>query len=469
MAARSIAFLLLLGMSIASGVAAEPPPPPPPPAPASTAPATAPSVISLPSFGLSVPLPDGYVRDVDSDRSAVMIVPAGRVGKPQERVIMINVMPRTGGRSFERSVEEVIRGSAGLRVVRNDALWGGLKATELSEFGPAMAAPVAPPSPTPVPQRPTTAATAPAVPRALRTPSTTQVASATAPSAADPAPSAALSPTQFPGAAPPPPAAPGTRSPFAPRGGVGERTGVRLPTPTPTPSPAPAQRSPTVSAGGGAIDPSKPRTLRSLMLERDDYLFLLGLVGTGEGEGALVAEDVAAFEAIAAGTQWVKLERAGDAIAARTPPLVLSSAGITFMIPDPFRPDAARSKNTAVFVARDLPMRVIAARLTITGMPKPAAGQPPRTLGDLKVEIDRTMAPQWRLKEPLKWGNAIGEIQTTLSQPVDTPEGWMQAMLVLTPDGRATVFALQCRGEIKESGRMDQVLRIIRRSIGPAQ
>src|SRR5688500_7244226 len=101
--------------------------------------ATAPAEISLPSFGLSVPLPQGYARDMDTEKSAVMIVPAGSVGRPQVRAIMVNVMPRQQP-TFERAVEEALKTSGGLMVARKDAMWGDLKATELVPAPPAAAA-----------------------------------------------------------------------------------------------------------------------------------------------------------------------------------------------------------------------------------------------------------------------------------------------------------------------------------------
>jgi hypothetical protein len=191
-------------------------------------------------------------------------------------------------------------------------------------------------------------------------------------------------------------------------------------------------------------------------------LFLLGLVGTRDD-----GEDRRAFDEVAAGTAWGEVARAGEAIAPREPPLTLPGGGFSLMLPDPFRPEPTKQKNTAVFVARDLPTRVAAARLTVTLLPPPASGA--RTLGDLKVEVDHTFAPQWRTREPLRWSNATGrEVQTAVSQPAATADGWVQALVTVTADGRrATVFALQCRGAIENAGRFDQVLRIIRNSITP--
>ena len=325
-------------------------------APTTATTATAsPASITLPSFGLTVPLPVGYARDVDTDKSAVMIVPVDRVGRAQERVVMVNVMPARGQR-FERAVEEAVKTSGGLTVVRADARWGGLTATELAlPGGPA-----------------------------------------------------------------------------------------------------------------GAAKSDKSRTLRSLMIERDDYFYLLGLVGTGD------EADRGAFDEVAGGTKWGEIARAVESIASRQPPLTLPGGGFTFTLPDPFRPEPTKVKNAAVFVARDLTSHVVVARLTITLLRPPApskkgAPAPPaaRTLADLKVEVDRTLAPQWRVKEPLRWSNATGkEIQSSISQPAGTPDGWVQGLVALTADGRrATVFSLQCRGGVANAGRLDQVLRIIRASV----
>jgi hypothetical protein len=340
---RVTVALLILGCATVARAAVAPTPAT---APATTtAPATSP--ISLPSFGMTVPLPRGYARDVDTEKSAVMIVPTERVGQAPQRAIMVNVMAARG-QSFDRAVDEALRTSGGMVVVRKDAQLGGERAVELG-----------------------------------------------------------------------------------------------LPAGTPK--------------------PDKPRTMRSLMLEREDYLFLLGLVGTSDD-----GEDRRAFDDVAAGTVWGRVARAAEAVASREPALLMPGGGFAFDLPDPFRPEPAKQKNAAVFVARDLPSRVAAARLTVTVVTPPQDGGV-RTLGDFKVEVDRTLAPQqWRVREPLLWSNVGGAVPSVFSQPTATQDGWVQAMLVLTPDGRrATVFALQCRGSLENAGRLDQVIKIIRASMTP--
>src|SRR6476659_9790770 len=50
--------------------------------------------IEFPSYGISVPVPAGYVRDTDSMNSVVIFVPPGRVNSSPGRTVMVDQMPK---------------------------------------------------------------------------------------------------------------------------------------------------------------------------------------------------------------------------------------------------------------------------------------------------------------------------------------------------------------------------------------
>src|SRR4051794_16233359 len=97
--------LVLLALSGALGCSATPNTPAPAAAPGaapgnSPAPGVAAAAgprIDFPSYGISVPVPPGYVRDTDSMNSVVIFVPAGRSGASPGRTVMIDLNP--GGAS----------------------------------------------------------------------------------------------------------------------------------------------------------------------------------------------------------------------------------------------------------------------------------------------------------------------------------------------------------------------------------
>jgi hypothetical protein len=86
--------------------------------------------IDFPSFGISVPVPPGLVRDTDTMNSVVIFVPPGQVHTASPaRTVLIDQVPK-GGLSV-RQHAEAMAGTEGLKVASESARWGGLPAVEL--------------------------------------------------------------------------------------------------------------------------------------------------------------------------------------------------------------------------------------------------------------------------------------------------------------------------------------------------
>jgi hypothetical protein len=310
---------------------------------AATAPITTPADrVDLPSFGISLPIPQGFVRGPDSAHSVCLLVPQDQLGRTPDRAIIVNLRPRQGKR-LEQIARETAEASK-MSVTRADAKWGGLDATELVAIAGAK-----------------------------------------------------------------------------------------------------------VAASGG------PRVQRTLMLDRDGFIFAINFAA----DGAL-ADDQQVFDAVVQRTSWPPVKRAGAGLAARANTLFTVN-GLRVDIPDPFRPDPdQKPRQPPTFVARDLPGRVIAARLVILPLRRVEKIQ---SMSDVKVELDRRVVPDWKPKVPLTWDDNPGPPATALSRSVLTEDGWMRALIVLAEDGTPTVFSLHCRDNMEATAGFERTLHLVRASV----
>ena len=97
--------------------------------------------VDLPSYGLSVPVPDGFVRDADATTSAVIFVPAGKLGTTPGRVVMIDLLPK--GQLTLRQEANRIAYAEGMEVASESSDWGGRAAVELAASGAKEGQPMA--------------------------------------------------------------------------------------------------------------------------------------------------------------------------------------------------------------------------------------------------------------------------------------------------------------------------------------
>ena len=324
-------------------------------APATEAPATtqAPATtrvaatqrVELPSFGMTIPIPKGFVRGPESEYSVCMLVPAEQLWERTNRAIMIKLTPRHG-KTFSQVVRDTAARSQ-MRVVRQDAKWGNREAAELVA-------------------------------------------------------------EDIPGAA------------------------------------------------DGA-----PRVRRTLMLEREAFIFAVSYAAV-----ARHADDLRAFNEVVEKTRWLPFSRAGAGLAPH-PGHRLVVEGLQMNIPDPFRPDPTRRRGQPpIFEARDLPTRVMVARLVVLPL---SPERRDRIMQDVKAEVDQRLTPHWKLRAPLVWQDEPGPVSFALSDKQLTEEGWMQVMIALPPDGAAVVISLHCRATQAAVEGLERTLLLVRASIEPAQ
>ena len=298
--------------------------------------------LSFPSFGISIPLPEGYVRAPDSAHTVVVLFPEGQLGKRPDRALMINLSQRRG-RKLEEIVDETAQESK-MRVIDRRAEWGGLEASELI--------------------------------------------------AADAAP--------------------------APSG--------------------------------------LPRTLRTVLTEREGWVFAINYAADPPRAGELRA-----FQEIVKNTKWLPIARAGAGLAPRQPDALVAN-GLSINVPDPFRPDPDADKRTAIFIARDLPSRVPVARLVVLPLPRKDKVQ---SMQDLKAQVDRQFVPVWKARGRFAWDDQPGAMSMSLSNRVETSEGWMRALLILTEDGTPTIVSLHCRKTEDAVKGLERAMLLVRASIKP--
>lgn len=124
--ANAFAALLLLALSI-QAVAQ------------TTAPATQASTtrIDLPSFGISLPVPTGYIRDADSDRSIAYFVPDGAVGQARMPVRFLVIDVRSSGPATLSTAAQIVARQEGMQVSTEPAQWGDRPAVELIAPNPS--------------------------------------------------------------------------------------------------------------------------------------------------------------------------------------------------------------------------------------------------------------------------------------------------------------------------------------------
>jgi hypothetical protein len=311
-------------------------------APPASAPAGS-ELLRFPSFGISFPTPEGYVRAPDSAQTVAVFFPQGQIGRRPDRAIMISLMPRRG-KKFEEVVDETAEQSK-MRVLDRKSDWGGLNATEL------------------------------------------------------------------------------------------------------------------IAADAEAQPPGLPRTLRTVLVEREGWVFAINYCADPPFAGALRA-----FQAVVKGTKWINIERAGAGLSRREPDALVAN-GLSINIPDPFRPDPEADKRSAIFIARDLPTRVAVARIVVLPLPRKDKVQ---SMQDLKAQIDRQFVPIWKAKGRFAWDDQPGAISASLSSRVETAEGTMRALLILAQDGTPTIVSLHCRKTEDAIKGFERALLIVRASIRPA-
>ena len=90
--------------------------------------------VELPSYGLSVPVPNGYVRDADGTTTAVIFVPAGKLGTSPGRFVMVDLLPK--GQLTLKQEANRIAYAEGMEVASEAADWGGRPAVELVATNP---------------------------------------------------------------------------------------------------------------------------------------------------------------------------------------------------------------------------------------------------------------------------------------------------------------------------------------------
>jgi len=85
--------------------------------------------ISLPSFGTTVIIPEGFVRDTDSAMSVVFLIAPAKAGERPDRILLIDLMNQ--GQTKLTDVAADATRELGLSPGRKDVKWGGLPAIEL--------------------------------------------------------------------------------------------------------------------------------------------------------------------------------------------------------------------------------------------------------------------------------------------------------------------------------------------------
>ena len=98
--------------------------------------------VKLPSFGVSLPIPHGYVRDVDGAKSVAFFAAPGAKAGTADRVLMVDLLPLRGGTNLRQDAERVATEER-MKVAPSPARWGGLDGAELFSVNPTYNLPVA--------------------------------------------------------------------------------------------------------------------------------------------------------------------------------------------------------------------------------------------------------------------------------------------------------------------------------------
>jgi hypothetical protein len=98
--------------------------------------------VKLPSFGVSLPIPRGYVRDIDGAKSVAFFAAPGAKAGTADRVLMVDLLPLRGGTTLRQDAERVATEER-MKAASDPARWGGLEAAELFSANPTYNLPVA--------------------------------------------------------------------------------------------------------------------------------------------------------------------------------------------------------------------------------------------------------------------------------------------------------------------------------------
>jgi hypothetical protein len=93
-----------------------------------------PKRIDLPSFGVSAPIPDGWVRENDG-ATVFILIPADQRGRRSDRILTLLARPAMG--DTQAQAAKRIAQTENLQLAPDPVIWGGLEAVELIPTRPS--------------------------------------------------------------------------------------------------------------------------------------------------------------------------------------------------------------------------------------------------------------------------------------------------------------------------------------------